>query len=104
MNWSRIRCLSSLERRMRLRAAGYLVSADIGFRIMGYARLERLIARQGSRQLKPVDLRYAHQSAYWIERAARRLNRRYQCFHRSLALHAWLRRSGVPSQIMIGVQ
>jgi len=104
MNWSRVRRLSRLERRMLLRAALYLVSVDIGFRIMGYARLERLIARQGARRSMQVDHRFPHRCAYWVERAARKVDRRYQCFHRSLALHAWLRRSGVPSQIKIGVR
>jgi hypothetical protein len=55
------------------------------------------------RQVRADDLIKARCYARWIASAARRQPLRALCLAQSLALHAWLRGEGVPSELRIGV-
>lgn len=65
-------------------------------------------AEQGRRQaLRPAtaaDRQQARRYARALERAARWRPSAARCLHRSLALHRWLRREGLASELRIGVR
>jgi hypothetical protein len=57
----------------------------------------------GRRPVTNDDLRRARRYARHLDRASRHHLVRARCLHRSLVLHRWLRRQGLPSQLRIGV-
>lgn len=75
-------------------------------RLRGYQRVVRQVGggeacpRGAARE---HDFRRARRYARWIDRASRCFPARVRCLHRSLVLHGWLRREGLPSIVRIGV-
>jgi hypothetical protein len=99
--------LSGSEWRLLLRAFASLVLVDLGLRTRGLPPVLAWIAHHGPSVPAPVDhdafARAAHY-AHWIDVAAEHHILRAHCLHRSLALHAWLRGAGLPSELRIGVR
>ena len=94
-----------LPRRWRLlvRAFVWLGLVDLGLRVRGLRRLVDLAPR-----VSPVVVRRLpmHLPLYVaaLETTAGRHFVRAHCLHKSVALHFWLRREGLPSELRIGVR
>ncbi len=99
--------LDNADQRLLLRAIVWLAGVDVALRFARY-RQRMDLARPGGILLDYVPaaeeldraLRYAH----WIDIAARHHVVRARCLHRSLVLHHWLCRDGLPSDLRIGVR
>src|SRR5260370_14135879 len=52
----------------------------------------------------PEDVNRARRYARWLDMVSHRRFIRASCLDRSLALHRWLRREGMPSHLCIGVR
>jgi hypothetical protein len=92
---------------LRLAAGAYaaLLMTDVQLRVLGYKRLlERIERRPAAEAVSARRLRRTRRFAGWLETASHRHVVRARCLHRSLALHAWLRRKGLPSELRIGVR
>jgi hypothetical protein len=91
----------------RLLAAAYvsLLATDVALRAIGFKRLMARIqpARDGI-PVRSAALRRAYRYAAMLEQASRYHFVRARCLHRSLALHHWLRRKGLASELRIGVR
>ena len=91
--------------RLVLGAYAALLTTDVELRVLGYKRLlERIERGPATDTVSPRRLRRARRFAGWLEQASHRHAVRARCLHRSLALHAWLRRKGLPSELKIGVR
>lgn len=97
--------LTDEERWLLLRAFAGLTVVSVELRFRGIRRLSSEtggsseVARVG-----PEQLFRARQYFRWVEVASRRHILRTRCLHRSLVLHRWLLRDGLPSQLRIGVR
>lgn len=99
--------LSNADRWLFPRAFVHLVVIDLGLRLLGYQRvLEKAkpIAVVAAHDVNKADLRRARRYARMLQSASRHHFVRAQCLHRSLSLHHWLRREGLPSELRIGVR
>ena len=79
---------------------------DLALRTAGFRRVARY-ADAPARVMGPVgpaDMARARRYAHLIDMAARHHVLRADCLHRSLVLHAWLRRTGQPCSLRIGVR
>lgn len=82
-----------------------LAAIDARLRALGFRRLVRHIER--SRDFHAVtaaEIARARRAARWLDLASRHHVVGAQCLHRSLALHAALRRRGLESVLRIGVR
>jgi hypothetical protein len=102
------RTLGRDEWRLLARAGVDLLTADVALRLGGLRRASRWAT---SRSGRPVDGRSAEDErrlatryARWIGIAARYHAVRARCLHRSIVLHRWLSREGLPSELRIGVR
>jgi hypothetical protein len=92
---------------MLVRAYLELVRIDVLLRLHGFSRS---VADAPSARALPGgglsadDLSRGRSYARWLEVAARHHLVPAHCLHRSLALHYWLRREGLPSSLQIGVR
>jgi hypothetical protein len=103
----RLLALSGDERRLLGWAFVQLGLIDLGLRLLGFDRLLKLLSGDKAgpaREASPDDLRDARERARWIEVASRHHLLSAACLHRSLVLHAWLRRRRLPSKLLIGVR
>jgi hypothetical protein len=97
--------LEPADRRTLARAFGALAWMSFALRFRGFRQLFTAIE-----QTKPAvipsgeDLRRARTYARWISAASRHHLVRANCLERSLVLHRWLRREGLPSVLRIGVR
>ena len=99
--------LSAADRWLLPRAFVGLVCVDLGLRVLTFQRLLALLDRgrpAGRLEERSANLAKAQRYARSIDLAARHHRPRAQCLHRSLVLHAWLRRDGLPSELRIGVR
>jgi hypothetical protein len=99
--------LPQADRRLFIRAFIGLVLVDLKLRTSGSQRLispAELAEQRPPRQSSTEFLQQAECYARWLEIAARHHVVRAQCLHRSLVLHRWLRREGLPSELRIGVR
>jgi hypothetical protein len=104
--------LRSLSRRtadwqLFVRAYVALALIDLGLRRWGYHRLLDRIEQSAAsprREPLPEDGVRAQRYAHWLAVAARSHVVEARCLHQSLALHAWLRRERLPSELRIGVR
>src|SRR5579872_1172870 len=94
---------SWLERRMVLRAAIWLWLVDLGLRFMGFRRLIEL-ARAVPDEAGPQLPEHIFMYTAALELASRYHPAPARCLHKSLVLHLWLRREGMPSELKIGVR
>ena len=107
MGWGFGRLGSLTRDDLRLAVGAYvsLLTTDVALRVLGYRRLlERIERAPAAATLSPRRLRRARRYAGWLDVAARRHFVPARCLHRSLALHAWLRAKGLPSELKIGVR
>lgn len=92
--------------RLIMRASVDLVRMDLVLQRDGFQELmtglEGLPTR-GMSTLRQRDIRRAQRYARRIANAAQFSLPRARCLHRSLVLHQWLRREGLPSELRIGV-
>jgi hypothetical protein len=99
--------LTQAERRMLGRAYLELARIDVLLRLRGFsgsvegAPPARALPTGG---LTADDLSRGRSYARWLDVAARHHLVSAHCLHRSLALHYWLRREGLPSSLQIGVR
>jgi len=98
--------LAPSDRRLLVLAVWQLCWVGMLARIFGFQSLVR--QAQGIRPPNdytpsPVELERAYVYAHWLESAARRRLINAYCLQRSLALHRWLQREGMPSVLQIGV-
>src|ERR687887_2398210 len=99
--------LTDAERRLFLRAFVCLGRIDLALRISGVSAFVARRSTESAAGCRPVgaeDLQRARQYARWIDIASHHHVVPAHCLHRSLALHRWLRREGLPSDLRIGVQ
>lgn len=97
--------LPAEDRWLVARAFVALAVVDFGLRVLGYRRLADRMSRSArGRQGGPEDVARAQRYVRWLDVAARHHFVRAQCLHLSLALHEWLRREGLPSELVIGVR
>jgi hypothetical protein len=99
--------LSGDDRRLALAAYFSLLAVDVGLRVLGFRRLMARVrpARPaGVQAIAAAKLRRARRYAAWLETVSQHHFVRAHCLHRSLALHYWLRRKGLPSDLRIGVR
>lgn len=95
---------------LRLLAVAYasLLLVDLALRALGFRRLMAIVPKpvnlDGGRRVRASQHTRAGRFAFWLEVASRRHVIRARCLHRSLALHIWLRRKGLPSHLRIGVR
>jgi len=103
----RVRRASTLDaddRRLLLAAYASLLLTDVALRTVGFRRLMARVPAAAERRVATAQYRRASRFAYWLEVASHRHFVRARCLHRSLALHFWLRRKGLPSHLRIGVR
>jgi hypothetical protein len=97
------RRLDADDRRLLVTAYASLALVDIALRALGFRRLMARVPEAHEGTVRAAQHRRAGRFAYWLEVASHRHVVRARCLHRSLALHFWLRRKGLPSQLRIGV-
>jgi hypothetical protein len=92
-----------LRIRLVMRAFVWLALVDLALRVAG---LKRLIDFAPSASSVPVQRLPGHLPLYVaaLDAAANRHFVRAHCLHKSIALHFWLRREGLPSELRIGVR
>src|SRR3954466_16375155 len=94
--------LSAGDRWLTVRAYATLLAVDLGLRGLGFHRLVSFVHSTSAgpfREPTLLDIRRARRYADRIESAARYQFVPALCLHRSLALHAWLRREGLPTEL-----
>ncbi len=91
--------------RLVLHAYVVLIRLDVLLRRSGFQRVRSRIDRvnEVTRTSDDDDIRRARHYARRIENASHLPFARDTCLYKSLTLHAWLRRQGFLSQIVIGV-
>jgi hypothetical protein len=99
--------LSGAERWLIVRAAISLAAVDFKLRTRSLERV--LLGMEGTRvradrAITPSDVERARRYARWIDVASRYHAVHARCLHRSLALHQWLQKEGLPSRLRIGVR
>jgi hypothetical protein len=102
-----------------LGAYAWLTAISVGLRLVGFRRLMLELEKPATRakqsaiatsrgylpgEPSAAELERALRYARWINAASRRHYVRGQCLHRSLVLHCWLQREGLPSRLRIGVR
>lgn len=95
------------ELRLLVRAFVTVALVDVGLKLCGFAGLLRVVACRSRPVLAPLRrdaLDRAARYARFINMAANNHIVTAHCLHRSLALHAWLTREGLPSELRIGVR
>jgi hypothetical protein len=94
---------SWLERRMVLRAIIWLGLVELGLKWLGFKRMIKLVpsVRQDA---SPRVQKHIFMYTAAIDLAARRHVVDAHCLQKSLTLHYWLRREGIPSELKIGVR
>ncbi len=102
------RTLAWDEWRLLARAGVDLLAVDVALRLGGLRRASRWAT---SRDARPAagrpgedERRQAARYARWIGVAARHHAVPARCLHRSIVLHRWLSREGLPSELRIGVR
>ncbi len=98
--------LGRSDRRLLARAFVWLAAIDIALRVAGFRRIVRRQQRAALSEdsASPEALGRAQRYAHWLEVASRRHVVRARCLHRSLVLHRWLCRDGLPHELRIGVR
>ena len=99
--------LPAADRRILAHALVDLIVVDVGLRVRGFQRLVEGAHRTAptpKHAVEPRDMGRACRYAAWLQIASRHHFIRGQCLHRSLVLHRWLRREGLPSELRIGVR
>lgn len=99
----RLLALGPADRQLLAEAWLRLVVVATVLQWAGYSRISQRVPSCRPRQVRADDLIKARRYARWIASAARRQPLRALCLAQSLALHAWLRGEGVPSELRIGV-
>lgn len=103
----RFLALPGADRRGLAAAWVALAVTDVELRVVGFRRLIRHIEQPTRSRPRPPqsgDIDQARRSAMWLAVASRRHVAPAYCLHRSLSLHAKLRREGLPSELRIGVR
>lgn len=98
--------LSHSERFLLARAFVDLTLVEFGLRLFGFQRVMRRIESEttaGNRTVDAHHWRRTRDYTRWLETASQHHPSRVRCLHRSVALHRWLRREGLPSELRIGV-
>lgn len=106
----RFRGLSRDDRRLLIAAYVSLFITDLALRTVGFQRLMKRIehmkpsATSTGRLPNSGKLKRAYRYARWLDVASRHHFVRARCLHRSIALHYWLRRKALPSELHVGVR
>ncbi len=96
--------LERADRRLLWRAYIWLAAMDIALRVVGFRRLIRQPAALTEGSASPDALYRAERYARWLAIASRHHVVRARCLQRSLVLHHWLCRDGLPNRLRIGVR
>jgi hypothetical protein len=99
--------LPAADRRLLAHAFVDLIMVDVALRVRGFQRLvegAHRTAPTAKHAVEPRDMGRACRYAARLQTASRHHFIRGQCLHRSLVLHRWLRREGLPSELRIGVR
>ena len=94
---------------MTIQALWIFVWMDVGFRVLGFARVYRLVQWWGARSARvasqATQRRLVRRTLEAVRTATRYYyRRRLDCLPRSLTLYLLLRRRGVPATLHIGVK
>lgn len=103
----RFTALSNSDRRLLWRAFVALAMVDLGLRTRGFRSLidqAQAGVASDERSVGVEDLARARRYARWVRVASRFHVVPAHCLHRSLTLHRWLLKEGLPSNLRIGVR
>jgi len=81
-----------------------LAIVDVRLRAFGFRRTAQRAVSRGHRPVRPEDVRRAYDYARSLRIAARHHLVRARCLHQALALHHWLHRQRLRSELRIGVR
>ena len=98
-----------MAERLTVQAVLFFVVMNLGFRILGFPRIFRLVDRWGRRAVEVPGLAFQRRTVRRTLVAVRSATRYYfrrrlDCLPRSLAIYVLLRRQGVPATLRIGVK
>ena len=99
--------LSWSEQLIVARAFVDLMVFELALRAVGLERVSRFIkpaVGSAERRLHPAELLRIQEYVRWIDAVARRQFVPAYCLCRSLVLHHWLRKMGLPSELRIGIR
>jgi hypothetical protein len=99
----RVSALSRVELAKLLHAFMLLVLVDMCLRIRGFRQIAGWAPPVSTSVIGAAAFEQAQRYARWIDVAARYYVVPLRCLPRSLTLHIWLRREGIPSDLCIGV-
>lgn len=100
----RFLAISWHDRGLALSAWTTLGLLDLALRVWGFQRTVGWIERSPRRGVDRAAIDTARRWSNAISMAAHHHVVPARCLHRSLALHAWLRLCGLPSELQIGVR
>lgn len=105
---SAFRRLPGPRRRLLVGAALRLLLVDLGLRLLGFARVRRLLARPAAPAPAPGTARERREEAealaWAVAAAARHHLYPMRCLPRALVLWRFLSRRGIPGELQIGVR
>jgi hypothetical protein len=99
----RRRPLGATNRRLLAEALPALVLASLAVKLVPFRRVARAASRRGRAAGAPADAAFLRQARWAVAAWAKRVPWRAVCFQQGLALHAMLRRRGIPSVLHYGV-
>ena len=101
----RFLALPGVDKYQLARAWLALAAIDVRLRTRGFLRLTQRIERpRAFHDVSSAEIEEAKRMARWLDRASRHHIVGAHCLHRSLALHAALRRRSLESVLRIGVR
>jgi hypothetical protein len=103
----RFATVSNADRWMVLRAFAWLGIIDLALRVVGFQRVIRTAESAPVSAERPdadQTIARARRYAHWLHIASRYHVVRAHCLQRSVVLHYWLRKEGLPSQLRVGVR
>jgi Transglutaminase-like superfamily len=100
----RFRQLQPDQKKTFLIAVALLPWFWLGLRVFGFAWMQSFLIKNDCKVVESVDLTCIRRAAEAVNLAARRGPFPFTCLTRSMLLHWFLRRGGVPSELRLGVR
>lgn len=101
---SRARELTARQWSVLLSALFWLAVTEVGLRLLGLSRLQRLLLPRSRRRHGTVSLKEIAEVIHLVDMAVRRLPGSGACLRRSLVLQRFLAREGIETELRFGVR